>query len=315
MTVLKDRSQSRSQRPGQITESDANLQQSASKARVAKSRHPNLDRAAALFVLYVIVPSEADRAFLLARLTTAAARKSGARNTPQAVFDGLVGALETYAPWIVAGKLGGYGPRRGHFAGSLARSIAPELDAYVTVASTERIAADSAKQALARTDPARQEIAGAVQCLFGDGSDELARIKAHTAKDPSRDGALRAAGRFVDAIDAVRETVPHTMLEDAGITSDALDALTTTAHDAVDARAGYRRDRTTRKVKRGDLSETVGRMAYELRQILAAAKRARTNDPSVPSFVSPVAASHPRAKKTSAEPAAPPAPAPKPPVA
>ncbi len=52
---------------------------------------------------------------------------------------------------------------------------------------------------------------------------------------------LRAVGRFADEIDAVRETVPHTMLEDAGITPEALDALTETADGAVDARA-----RTTR---------------------------------------------------------------------
>ncbi len=312
MNVLKDRSQSRSQRPVQITENDDTLQGSASRARVAKSRHPNLDRAVALFALFVILPSEADCAFLLARISVAAARKSGARNNPQTVFDGLVGALETYAPWIVAGKLGGYGPRRGRFAAGLAHSIAPELDAYVAIASNERVAADSAKQALARTDPARQEIAGALQGLFGEGSEELARIKTRSADDTSRDGKLRAAGRFVAEIDAVRETVPHTMLEDAGITPEALEALAATTHGALDARAGYRRDRTARKVGRGDLSETVGRMAYELRQIVAAAKRARKNDPSVPSFASPVAVAHARAKKAPATPAAP---APKPPGA
>jgi hypothetical protein len=310
--MLNDRLKSRSQRPAQITDGDVILQGSAPKTRITKSRHPNLDRAVALFALFVVLPSEADCAFLRARISAATARKNGARNTPQTVFDGLVGALETYAPWIVAGKLGGYGPRRGRFAAGFAHSIAPELDAYVAIASNERIAADSAKQALARTDPARQEIAGALQGLFGEGSDELARIKTRTADDTSRDGKLRAAGRFVAEIDAVRETVPHTMLEDAGITSEALDALATTADEAVDARAGYRRDRSARKVKRGDLSETVGRMEYELRQILAAAKRARKNDPSVPSFASPVAVTNARAKKAPAAPATPAAPAPAP---
>lgn len=307
-----NRSQTRSQRPAALQDADLDEKQGASATQKSSGR-TNAEKAAALLLVYVLLHSEADRTFLESLLSPEAAIKRGARENPQVVFNELVEALALWAPWIKNRKFVGYGPRRARFTAELANKVVGPLDAFNAAESNERFASKEATQARTLTEPARQDAVFAVQSLFTPGDAAHARFAVNTATGTTHDARLVATGQVVEEVRAVRANVPASILEDAGLTPEALDALEGQVQRAGQARTRYRDGRTTRKAMRSDLAASVGRMVFELRLLVTAAKRARRRDPSIPSFTATVVASRPKAAKK--KPAANPQPVAPPPVA
>ena len=307
-----NRSQTRSQRPIALQDPDLDEKQGASATKKSSGR-TNAEKAAALLLVYVLLCTEADRTFLESLLSPAKAIKRGARENPQVVFDELVTALALYAPWIKNRKLTGYGPRRGRFAAECAHTVVGALDAFNAAEAAERVASQEATSARTLTEPTRQDVVFAVQSLLAPDDVTLARFAVNTAAGTTHDARIVAAEQVVEEVRGVRANVPVTMLEDAGLTTEALDALEAQAQRAGQARTRYRDGRTTRKAMRSDLAAAVGRMVFELRQLVTAAKRARRRDPSIPAFTASVVASRPKAAKK--KPAANPSPVATPPVA
>ena len=304
--MLNDRSPSRSQRPKPLAEGDADPSAHASRARARTPPRSNAEKIQALVVLYVLALTADERAHLQSLLRAEAARKLAADKNPQEVFDALVGALETFAPWIVAGKLPGFGPRRGRFAFECAQGVAQPLTDYAKAATAEKVAAHDAAKTLTLTDPARQDALCAMQSLLGGESSVRTRLTERGVPDATRDSRIQSADHVAQEAEAARAHIPASLLEDAGLTTTVLDSLSTTAQSAADAHTRYRRGCTTRKALRGDLAEAVGRMRFELQQLLTSARQARKRDPSVPTFATKVVGAHARsAKKSDAKPATP----------
>jgi hypothetical protein len=304
--MLNDRSQSRSQRPKPLAEGDADHNAPATRTRARTRPRSNAEKIQALVVLYVLTLNAEERAYLQSLISAEAARKLAADKNPQAVFDALVGALETFAPWITAGKLPGFGPRRGSFAFECAKVVAQPLTDYAKAATAEKVAAHEAAHTLTLTEPARQDALCAMQSLLGGDSSVRARLSEQGVPDTSRDSRIQSADHVAQEAEAARAHIPASLLEDAGLTSPVLDSLSTKAQSAADAHTGYRRGRVERQALRGDLAEAVGRMRFELKQLLTSARQARKRDPSIPSFTTKVVGAHAKsAKKPAAKPATP----------
>ena len=307
--MLNDRSPSRSQRPKPLAEGDADPSAHASRARARTPPRSNAEKIQALVVLYVLTLNADERAYLQSLFGAEAARKQAADKNPQEVFDALVGALETFAPWIVAGKLPGFGPRRGRFAFECAQGVAQPLTDYAKAATAEKVAAHDAAKTLTLTDPARQDALCAMQSLLGGDSSVRTRLSERGVPGATRDSRIQSADHVAQEAEAARAHIPASLLEDAGLSAPVLDSLSTTAESAAAAHTGYRRGRVERQALRGDLAESVGRMRFELKQLLTSARQARKRDPSVPTFSTKVVGAHAKsAKKPTAQPPTPPQP-------
>ncbi len=292
-----NRSPSRSQRPAALSDRDLALDR-GSAAEEKPTGRTNAEKAAALLVVYGFVLLPEDRTFLESLLKPEAAIKLGAGANLQPIFDELVEALALFAPWIQGKRFTGYGPRRGRFAAECAHGAVGPIDAYHAAATTEKVASKEASHALALTAPTRQDALFAVQSLLPHGDVVArARLAAKTSVGTTRDAAITATAEVVREVEAVRANVPATMLDDAGLSPDTLDDLARRAQTAATKRTRYRDGRTARKALRSDLAALVGRMLFELRQLLAAARRARRRDASIPSFASNVVKGKPKTAK------------------
>lgn len=302
-----NRSQSRSQRPAALSDRDLTPDHGSAAEEKPRGRTP-AEKAAALLVVYGAVLLPDDRTFLESLLGVEAAVKLGATANPQQIFDELVEALTLFAPWVQNKRFTGFGPRRGRFAAECAHSAVGPLDAFNAAESHEKVASKEASHALALTAPMRQDALFAIQSLLPNHDvGARAHLAEKTSTGTTRDATITATAEVVREVETVRAKVPATMLDDAGLSPVALDDLARRAQTAATTRTRYRDGRTARKALRSDLAALVGRMLFELRQLLASARRARRRDHTIPSFASNVVKGKP---KTAKKPATAPAPSP-----
>jgi hypothetical protein len=301
---MKDRLQPRSQRPVALTEDRPDVTVGGTVSPKDPRTLTFVERVAALLVLYTVAVDAVEFAFLTGLLAPTEAVKLGVDKNAAEVFDELSSALTTYAPYIHAMRVKGYGPRRGHFAVRFLRQVAPSLDAHATRDQSAKVASRQAARAIEPMGDAYHQHLRALSNLLGHDPEALDRLDAKAAADHSAEEKIEALNRLVEEITRARETVPVSLLDDAGLSADVLDALTASARAARDARTSLRQEIASRQLVRGDLVPHVGRMVFELRHLLGAVKESRRTDPTLPTFRSKFV--HRRAKPTRApEPATP----------
>ncbi len=307
--MLKDRSRSRSQRPAALFEGEADPSLGPSDPLVNRASVSHHARAQALLALYVLLLDPVELTFLRALLGEPEARKLGADKNPREVFDEFERGLTTFAPHILAGKLPGFGPRRARFGAELLRDTAAPLDTHAAAEVDAKVATTLAAHAITLTRPAQRRALCAVRSLLANHSEARTRLAASAPAEQSRDAKLRRLEEVVREIESVRTSIPASLLADAGLSPAVLDALAATATAAVDAHRRQRSGRQTRTTLRGELTPAVGRMVFELRQLMASVREARRGDPTLPAFSSKFVG----AQTTTAKPA-PPAPVVTPPA-
>jgi hypothetical protein len=285
---MRDRLQPRSQRPPAFVDPDAHANASVGGVASAENarRLSPAERVAQLLAIFVIALDSEELAFLTGLLSAAAAVKLGADKNAAEVFDELVSALTTYAPYIHAGSIPGYGARRGRFAVECLRKVAPSLDAHAARDVDSRLATKKAARTVEPADAAyRQHVRTLSRLLDGD-PDARDRLDEMAAEDQSTDAKLDALDQLVPEIARARATIPTTLLDEAGLTAEVLDALPGMVDAAVRARQSARKARSARQHLRAELVPQVGRMFYELRYLLTSVRDARKKNPTLPRFQS-----------------------------
>ncbi len=166
------------------------------------------------------------------------------------------------------------------------RKVAPSLDAHAARDVASRLATKKAARAVEPADAAyRQHVRTLSRLLDGD-PDARDRLDVNAAEDQSTDATLDALDQLVPEIARARATIPTTLLDEAGLTAEVLDALPGMVDAAVRARQGARDARSARQHLRAELVPDVGRMLYELRYLLTSVRDARKTCPTLPKFQS-----------------------------
>lgn len=282
-----------------------------SAQRKAKSARGYVATLAHLFAAFTMLITDKARAFLMARLSVAAAQSLGMRASPTAVVDEFVRCLTVYAPFIQQKRLQGYGPMRARFGLELAKSVAPLLDRYHAADPALRGTAAERDRTMAKTEAMRAGVVTGLLNLAGDDAEANERVRAAAAPQDTADAHLRAMDNLAHEIAVAREEVPEELLDDAGLDAATLDAVQSSTRDAADARTKSRAQRLAQQQLRAELAEPCGRIYNELKAMLRAARTARQSDATIPEVTSWLVSRTATAAKPQTPPAppAPPSPA------
>lgn len=259
-----------------------------------------------LFAVFTMLITDKARAFLLERLSVAAAQSLGMRASPTDIVDEFMRCLAVYAPLIQQKRLPGYGPMRVRFGLELAKAAAPLLDRYHAADPALRGAAAKRDHALAQTEAVRAGVLVGLRNLAGDDVEANERVRAAAEPKDAIDAHLRAMDNLAHEIALAREEVPEELLDDAGLDDATLDAVQSSVREATDARTQSRARRLAQQQLRAELAEPCGRIYHELKTMLRAARTARQRDATIPEVTSWLVS---RTATTAKAPPAPPSPA------
>ncbi len=275
-----------------------------SAQRKGKTARGYVASLAYLFAAFTMLITDKARAFLMARLSVAAAQSLGMRASPTDVVDEFVRCLTVYAPFIQQKRLQGYGPMRARFGLELAKGAAPLLDRYHAADPALRGAAAERDRTMAKTEAMRAGVVTGLLNLAGDDAEANERVRAAAAPQDTADAHLRAMDNLAHEIAVAREEVPEELLDDSGLDAATLDAVQSSTRDAADARTKSRAHRLAQQQLRAELAEPCGRIYHELKTMLRAARTARQQDATIPEVTSWLVSR----TATAAKPPTPPAP-------
>lgn len=250
----------------------------------AKSGHNRaLRRLAARFNVKL---SDEARAYFVACVTTTTAMLKGRLSAPTEYIGEFLGALDVFRVYIEKKAIPGYGPMRARYGIELLQQAVPLLDALNEHQRREVDAADTHRAAVSLTDRQRV-LAGAAfrAVLSGDAAPSAGR-DAVTPKSSSKRDRMESAEVLASEVARAKEDVPADVLEDAGLGSDALSALSDQVGEASEKDSARNDTASARQLLRAQLAEPCGRIRAELQVLLAGVRAARKVDPSVPRFTS-----------------------------
>ena len=215
--------------------------------------------------------SEGARAFFVVALTDDAARRSGQRFTPRKLVAEWITVASTLAPWVLSGSVTGYGPVRFRYAAELAQQIAARAAQPIAEAPSAPAVVSAAPVDVAALERA------VVQGLRNVGVQAKA-----AAVDASQPEVSRSLEALAQAVELAQRTVPAEVLADAGLTAAVIEALSSAADHALGAHTEALTTReAARSFARGE-DVMLGRLAREIRTLLASARTAHAQKSSVP---------------------------------
>ncbi len=272
----------RSQNPPPMAQATPSL-----AAHGAKTDH--VAQAEALVALYPDTVPAPDRETILGEASEKTLLDLGAAVNPTELFADVARAFTAYAPWILRGRLGTYGPMRARIVAETMRDVAPLLSQHVTLdagAAAPKPATKPARRAAPRLT--RRE---ALKALNQHASSQEARdaIEQAVTASGATSREAREQRRTIAKVAWVRAHVSATMRADTNLTADVLDELESTALSALsarDAKSSRRTARLARQAMRADLALPCGMLVRELRKMLSAAGERRKADRTVPSVSS-----------------------------
>lgn len=265
-----------------------------------------------LLVRFSLALTDEERAWLLGQVTEDAAHKMGARINAAQVVAETCRALQTLGWWICQKQLTGYGPRRARFAVDLAQGMLPALTELQQVERAEAETADALRRLGDTVAPARRD-AGAVLGAFRTGKATLSNDKEAVKAAPGA-AASRPMKLLTAKAERVREGMPASLLEDAGLTGATVDTLARKSAEIDALRDRLAKHRERAQTLRYDLAAPAGRIHRELKALAGFQRKARQGDPRLPEFKSSLARKakprvrKPKAAKAPVTPPAPPAP-------
>lgn len=230
--------------------------------------------------------SEEARAYFASCVTTTTAMQKGRLSAPSEYIGEFLGALDVFRVYIEKKAIPGYGPMRARYGIELLQQAVPLLDALDEHQRLEVDAADTHRAAVSLTDRQRL-LAGAAfrAVLSGDAAPSVGRDAA-TPKSSSKRDRMESAEVLASEVARAKADVPADVLEDAGLGSDALSALSDQVGEASDKDSARNDTASARQLLRAQLAEPCGRIRAELQVLLAGVRAARKVDPSVPRFTS-----------------------------
>jgi len=232
-----------------------------------------------------------ERAWLLGRVSDAAAHKMGARVNAAQVIAETLRALRALG-WCIARKeIAGYGPRRARFTVDLARGALPQIAALAAADGAVAETTDALRKLGAAVAPAQRDavaVLGAYRVGKETSSADKAAVKAEPGAPASRGMKLLAR-----KAERVRDAMPASLLEDAGLADAQLDVLVSGSAEVDALRERLTGERQRAQVLRHELAATAGRVHRELKALMAAHRKASKDDPRLPDFTTALA---PKAK-------------------
>jgi hypothetical protein len=259
----------------------APLLQTAAHGPTAASTNPDRQynrRARRLLARYRKEVPPHVREYLLKSHARETAVRQGLQFAPSEYVHDFLSALEKFTPRILAGSLPGYGSLRACFGLDLVLSIAPAVEALEQQRGASRDARRTHSRAVSLTDTQRLDAQVALASVLGDDLHATSpRSRTATARiKAAEDLALEAA--------RAREEVPVELLEDAGLSSEALATFEDTTRKADEAAGNRTEMESAAQTARAQLAEPCGRILRELRVLLQVARHARKKDPTTPKF-------------------------------
>ena len=186
------------------------------------------------------------RAYLHGCVSHKMAVTQGRRSTPSEYFAQYAAALDTFAPYILAKRLPGYGPLRARYGVELMRDAVPMLDTLHDLERETRAVSHGHRKAMELTDAQRANARAAFAAvLTGDEAPE-ASLDVAVPTTSSKHERIVAATELAAEVERVQAAVSAALLDDAGLTDAVLDGLAEQAGEASDTGAA-RNDKETAK--------------------------------------------------------------------
>ncbi len=292
-----------------LTQTQTRTQTQAAHVAVANDAETSSDeevrktlraRVLELLRLYLASLSEKDRAFFVRSIAEKTANGLGARVSPRDVAAEYVRVLLALSPWVLAHKVGSYGPMRARYGLELVLAMVPDLSAHVAQSAVIDVASATPDPAEAITPAKRREARRAVRKLTADPTVSAA-IERSLSPVELVGHRVRAHERTIARARHVRANVSAELRGDMGLDDATLDALIASASGAIDSADVRAKGRRSQQALRSNLAPSCGRLVHELRELLGAASRMRADDPTVPALSSTYVPAR-KAKRAAAEP-------------
>lgn len=247
--------------------------------RAAKRRASSLTTGCAAVVTRCTAPVSAEaKSYFRASISDDAAARDGRRYTARDLLTEWLRVSSSLAQSTLGGRVTGFGPARFRYTAELA---------HETAVLTERDDADDSDSTSSTTEATpSKSLAVDLDALKLAVAQALRNLGIEARGSTSRyAGAAAVSASLEDLASAVRRAqtnVPAEVLADAGLTSKVIDALSDAAHGTLSAHTSSLEARVSERSVEQRENVMLGRLAREMRLLLASAKASRKGDSAIP---------------------------------
>jgi hypothetical protein len=223
------------------------------------------------------------RAYYLSLIDPEKAHHDGSAKKATVLLADLMHAARTVLPFVVAGKVPGYGPLRLRYAVELGRELSQMLadrdDARIETAGLR----GARWASLDDTRVLRRQALRVLHNLSGTEEEDEARVRnaAGTAK-PEADERARSLENIAAQIAEKAAGIPADAAKDAGATPELLDRLREGAKGVLDSRDDAVSAHDDLTGRTSAMHVLGGRILREIRQIQGTLRDGRAGDPTLP---------------------------------
>jgi hypothetical protein len=245
---------------------------------------------------------DAERVFFAAQISEAAARDEGAEWQSTVVLDGAIGVLRTLLPFVLEGKVPGYGPLRLRYQLDLCGDLAADVATFDSAVVGAAGASAKKTTSLRGSRDDRRVALRVLKALAGDDPAAKARLKAATKDAEQPDERARSLERIAQELESAIAKVPPAVAADAGATPELVASLRAFATGVLGARGKAQDARSEVASLYDKMNVLDARIIKEVRLLCGSASDARKTNKAIPAVRNPFR----RGKKAKGEPGAPP---------
>lgn len=226
-----------------------------------------------------------DRAFFSKLQPEKDAQEEGDTIHSAVVLDELLRMCNIALPFILSSKIPGFGPLRAKYLAELGLELATHVQGYdqamLEAAGTSALKSTNLKG----SRNLRRTALRILKNLAGKDEAAKARIqKAASEGQEKPDERSRSLEAIADELEAVAAKLSPTIAADAGISPELITGLRLNAKAVLGAQNTARERRSDAATHQRVMNILDGRILFELRALLRAARDARKIDPSLPSI-------------------------------
>lgn len=199
------------------------------------------------------------------------------------VLDEFVRVTYATLPLILASKIPGYGPIRAKYLIELGVELATHVHTYDHAMAAAAGSGASSTTNLKGSRNLRKTALRILKNLAGEDAEARARVKQLAEKrGENPDERTRSLERIADELDAVVAKLSPVLVADAGISPELIAGLRLNAKAVTESRDTARDTRGDTKAQLRVMNILDGRILFELRALIRAARDANKVDPTLP---------------------------------
>jgi len=225
-----------------------------------------------------------ERAYYEARIGEETAQREGAEVESASVLDACLDACRSALPFVLEGRVGGYGPLRARYLLETALTLAGELAALDATVVRAAGAGAARKVSLRESRELRRAGLRALKNLAGRAPELRAQLQQLSEEKERPDERARSLEALAGLLEEITAGVPPRVAADAGATPELIAGLRACARAVLAAREKATGERGSIRSRYDVMNVLDGRLLNELKALAGAMRDARRSDRTVPSL-------------------------------